>query len=407
MSEPITETCKSQKTPHPDEELQLLSRMADIDRKLLVLSGKGGVGKSTVAANLAVSLAREGKKVGLLDVDLHGPSIPRLLGLVGQRIEPGPEGGIAPFPVSENLSVVSVGMLLDSGRDAVVWRGPRKYGVIRQFLKDVEWGPLDVLVIDSPPGTGDEPLAVAQLVGPDASAVLVTTPQDVAVADVRRSVSFCQMLGLPIAGIIENMSGLHCPHCGEQVDLFKTGGGVTLAIEADAPLLGRIPLDPQIVISGDRGQPFVEDANNTPSQQAFAALIQPLLDASLNSSTPQTPQKETPSMKLAIPTADGKLCMHFGHCKQFALLDIDEATKTVVDTKLLTPPPHEPGVLPRWLHEQGTTVIIAGGIGQRAQTLFTQNGIDVVVGAPVAEPGALAAAYLDGTLETGTNACDH
>ncbi|MDD4061926.1 MAG: Mrp/NBP35 family ATP-binding protein, partial [Kiritimatiellae bacterium] len=202
------------------EELELQTRMERIGKKLLVLSGKGGVGKSTVAANLAMSLAQAGKKVGLLDVDLHGPSQTKIFGLEGRRLESDAAGGIAPIQINEHLSIVSVGLMLDSLDTAVIWRGPMKYNVIRQFLKDVAWGRLDYLVIDSPPGTGDEPLAVAQQVGQTAQAVVVTTPQDVAVADVRRGISFCRKLNLPIAGVVENMSGLICPHCGGHIDLF-------------------------------------------------------------------------------------------------------------------------------------------------------------------------------------------
>ncbi|RPI59683.1 MAG: ATP-binding protein, partial [Planctomycetaceae bacterium] len=181
------------------EEIALQGRMRDIGMKLLVMSGKGGVGKSTVAANLAVSLAEAGKKVGLLDVDVHGPSIPTLMGLQGQKVgTDGPE--LIPLELTENLKIMSVGFLLDNPADAVVWRGPMKYSVIKQFLADVDWGRLDYLVIDSPPGTGDEPLAVAQLVGEPAAAIIVTTPQELALSDVRRSVSFCKMLNLPVLG---------------------------------------------------------------------------------------------------------------------------------------------------------------------------------------------------------------
>jgi Mrp family chromosome partitioning ATPase/predicted Fe-Mo cluster-binding NifX family protein len=398
------------------EELELSTRMERIGRKILVLSGKGGVGKSTVAANLAMSLAQAGKKVGLLDVDLHGPSIPKILGLAGRHLGPEATGGIAPIQINENLSVVSVGLLLDSATDAVIWRGPMKYNVIRQFLKDVEWGRLDYLVIDSPPGTGDEPLAVAQLVGKGAWAVVVTTPQDVAISDVRRSVSFCKTLRLGVAGIVENMSGLICPHCGKQVDLFRIGGGEKLAAEMDVPFLGRIPLDPRIVASGDSGKPFVESVADSPAARAFAAAVEPILNHTKEEESPYPTcltdrkvrnHKEKPTMKIAVPMADGRLCMHFGHCEQFALLEVDDAAKTITGTTYLTPPAHEPGVLPRWLHEQGANVIIAGGMGQRAQSLFSQNGITVVVGAPGETPEKVASAYLEGTLEVGQNVCDH
>jgi Mrp family chromosome partitioning ATPase/predicted Fe-Mo cluster-binding NifX family protein len=394
---------------HEMDELELATRMERIDRKILVLSGKGGVGKTTVAANLAASLAAAGKKVGLLDVDLHGPSIPRMVGLADERIGASPDGSIAPIPLGENLSVVSVGMMLPSETDAVIWRGPMKYGVIRQFLKDVAWGELDFLVIDSPPGTGDEPLAVAQLVGKGAQAVVVTTPQRVAIEDVRRSVSFCRQLEIPIVGMVENMSGMLCPHCNQRVDLFGDSGGQTLAAETNVPFLGRIPIDPRIVAAGDGGRPFVQDLPESPAAKAFAAVIDPILTPPESSESPKSirESKETPRMKIAIPTADGRLCMHFGHCEQFALIEIDPDAKTITNTTCLTPPPHEPGVLPRWLHEQGANVIIAGGMGQRAQALFASNEIEVVVGAPSQSPQAIAEAYLAGTLTTGENVCDH
>jgi len=409
MSQQSAEACRADESQRELEALELQTRMERIGRKILVLSGKGGVGKSTVAANLAMSLAQAGKKVGLLDVDLHGPSIPKILGLDGQRLGPDATGGISPIQISQNLSAVSVGLLLDSTADAVIWRGPMKYNVIRQFLKDVEWGRLDYLVIDSPPGTGDEPLAVAQMVGKGAWALVVTTPQDIAIADVRRSVSFCKTLNLRVAGIVENMSGLVCPHCGEQVDLFKVGGGEKLAAKMGVPFLGRIPLDPRIVASGDSGRPFVESVADSPAAKAFAAVVAPILDQS-SEDEPQYPirkSKEKPKMKIAIPMADGRLCMHFGHCEQFALVGVDDAAKTITSTTYLTPPAHEPGVLPRWLHEQGANVIIAGGMGQRAQGLFSQNGIEVVVGAPAETPEDIVSTYLAGTLEAGQNVCDH
>jgi len=391
------------------EELELQTRMECIGQKILVLSGKGGVGKSTVAANLAISLAQAGKKVGLLDVDLHGPSIPKILGLNGRRLESAVAGGTAPIKVSDNLSVVSADMLLNGATDPVIWRGPMKYNVIRQFLKDVEWGRLDYLVIDSPPGTGDEPLAMVQMVGTGALAVVVTTPQDVAVADVRRSVSFCKTLNLRVAGIVENMSGLVCPHCGRHVDLFKAGGGEKLAIEMNVPFLGRIPLDPQVVTSGDNGTPFIQSFPNSHAAKAFGAVVAPILNPTREdeSSHPIHQHRETEKMKIAIPVVDGELCMHFGHCEQFVLVEVDDTSKTIIGIGYLTPPPHEPGVLPRWLHEQGANVIIAGGMGQRAQGLFSQNGIKVVVGAPAEKPEDVVSAYLAGTLEVGQNVCDH
>ena len=409
MSETCSQFPEVDESQRQLEELELQTRMERIGKKLLVLSGKGGVGKSTVAVNLAVSLALAGKKVGLLGVDLHGPSIPTILGLATQSLGLGAGGAIEPLPVSKNLSVVSVGLIVQSAKDAVVWRGPMKYKVIQQFLKDVAWGHLDYLVIDSPPGTGDEPLSVAQLAGQGASAVVVSTPQAVAIADVRRSVSFCHLLDLPVAGIIENMSGFACPHCGETIDLFPVGGAEQLAAEMGVPFLGRIPIDPQIVTSGDGGQPFVEAFAASPAAKAFAAVVQPILNENVapDPRAAATQPQRNKTMKIAIPTANGKLAAHFGHCEQFALLEVDAEAKTVLNTDFLTPPAHEPGVLPRWLHEQGANMIIAGGMGQRAQGLFVENGIEVVVGAPALAPEAIVSAYLEGGLETGQNLCDH
>jgi Mrp family chromosome partitioning ATPase/predicted Fe-Mo cluster-binding NifX family protein len=416
MSNRCTTTPQDEPAKRELEQVMLQTRMERIGRKLLVLSGKGGVGKSTVAAHLAVALANAGRKVGLLDVDLHGPSIPQLLGLQRRRLGPGADGGIAPIELITNLKVVSVGMMLQSAEQAVIWRGPMKYGAIQQFLREANWGELDDLVIDCPPGTGDEPLAVAQLVGDGAEAVIVTTPQDLAVADVRRSIGFCRTLQLKIAGIVENMSGLVCPHCNELVDLFRTGGGERLAEEMGVPFLGRVPLDPEIVVAGDRGEPPCKHSPEGGSGLAFVAIAGNLLPdcrrrptgdpKTARNTCPQEPE-ENNTVKIAIPVAEGKLCMHFGHCQQFAMVEADGQAGQIVSTRYLEPPPHEPGVLPRWLHEQGTDVVVAGGMGQRAQGLFAQAGIRVVVGAPGDEPEQIAAALLNGTLETGRNVCDH
>jgi len=217
------------------EKEEIAKKLDRIRHKLPVLSGKGGVGKSTVSANLALSLAAKGYKVGLLDVDVHGPSIPQLLGVSAKPEDlalPTDEGvKLKPVSARENLSVMSVGFLLEDRDAAVIWRGPMKNQVIKQFLKDVEWGDLDYLVVDSPPGTGDEPLSIAQLLSGSKGAVIVTTPQDLAVSDVRRCVTFCHQLGLPIVGVVENMSGFVCPSCGEKVEIFKSGGGEKMAAD--------------------------------------------------------------------------------------------------------------------------------------------------------------------------------
>ncbi|MBI4776903.1 MAG: Mrp/NBP35 family ATP-binding protein [Deltaproteobacteria bacterium] len=245
--------------------------------KLLVTSGKGGVGKSTVAVNLAMAFYKRGFSVGLLDVDLHGPSIPGLLGIKDRIAEIHKDQTIEPIMYREGFEVVSLESLLRDKDASVIWRGPLKANMIRQFISDVPWGNLDALVMDAPPGTGDEPLTVAQTV-PDAAAVIVTTPQEISLADVRKSVRFCRQLNMQVAGIVENMSGLNCPHCGGVIDLFKSGGGERLAAMAGVPFLGRIPLDPELVLSGDEGVPLVERNPDSPTVQAYEVMLSRILE---------------------------------------------------------------------------------------------------------------------------------
>jgi ATP-binding protein involved in chromosome partitioning len=252
--------------------------MRPIKNKILVLSGKGGVGKSTVAVHLSVALADRGLTVGLLDVDLHGPSIPRMLGLVGRRAEV-KEGALVPIDYDPRLKVFSIPFVLEGKDAAVIWRGPRKGGAIRQLLSDVRWGPLDVLVVDAPPGTGDEPLSIAQTI-PGVKALVVTTPQVVSVEDVRRSLKFLNKVNLPILGIVENMSGLICPHCHQEITLFKKGGGEALAREWGVPFLGRIPLEPELVAEADSGRPYFKGHETTAAAQAFKQIAETIYQQS-------------------------------------------------------------------------------------------------------------------------------
>jgi len=256
------------------------AKMCRIKRKIMVLSGKGGVGKSTVAVNLAVGLAMAGKRVGLLDVDIHGPSVPKLLNLQEEAIQ-GTAEALIPVEAtfgSGRLLVMSIGLFLSGRDEAVIWRGPRKFGAIKQFLKDVEWGDLDYLVVDSPPGTGDEPLAVAQFIEKADGAVIVTTPQEVAVQDVRRCVVFCREVSLPVLGVVENMSGFVCPKCGEQAHIFGSDGGRLMALEMGVPYLGSIPIEPGIVVSGDSGRPIVHSQPASESAKAFGNIIRAIMD---------------------------------------------------------------------------------------------------------------------------------
>jgi len=405
-----------------EDDKRLNQALCRIKQKIVVLSGKGGVGKSTVAANLAAGLALEGKKVGLLDVDVHGPSIPRLLKLAG--IQPGLEGDMMiPVEWNWNLKVMSLGFLLPDSDEAVIWRGPVKGGVIKQFLENVAWGDLDYLVVDCPPGTGDEPLSVMQLLGEKAQALIVTSPQAVAVDDVRRSVTFCHRLGNPILGIVENLSGFVCPDCGSVHNIFSTGGGEALARDMGVPFLGRIPIDPSVASSGDAGEAFLAVKGQSPSALAFKEIVAeamkraPAVD--MPRMTAQAPAAAPASghavadgpagskLTVAVPTAGGTLCAHFGHCETFAVMDVDTATGRIMETRHETPPPHEPGVIPAWIATLGVDLVIAGGMGQKARDLFTEKGVKVVVGAKADSPEAIVADYLRGCLEVGENTCDH
>ncbi len=401
-----------------DQDAKLRKSLQRIRNKLVVLSGKGGVGKSSVATNLAVGLARQGQKVGLMDVDVHGPSIPRLLHL--EESKPSAvEEGLIPIKWEENLSVISLGFFLPAKSDSVIWRGPVKMKLIQQFLEDVFWGDLDYLVIDCPPGTGDEPLSVMQLLGTDAQGVIVTTPQDLAVDDVRRSVNFCAQTGNPVLGLIENMSGLKCPHCGETVDVFASGGGERLAQEAEVPFLGRIPLDPEVVRNADQGRVTMSENADTPAAKAYGEIVNTIVQTAPSSGNAkeniaQTTAAQNPDsgsadgkLRIAVPVAGGRLCQHFGHSEQFALVDADPESGELKETAYLNPPPHEPGVLPQWLAEQGTQLVLAGGMGSRAVNYFHDYGVRVVTGAQDLPPQELVRSYLQGALTTGENACTH
>ncbi|MCF7853503.1 MAG: P-loop NTPase [Candidatus Pacebacteria bacterium] len=391
---------------------KVAARMRQIKHKIVVLSGKGGVGKSTIAANLAVLLAQQGKRVGLLDVDIHGPSIPRLLGLDGQRLT-ADNDALVPLSVNPNLHVVSIAFALEEHDTALIWRGPLKMGVIQQFLGDVTWGACDYLIVDSPPGTGDEPLSVCQLIDDIDGAVVVTTPQQLALADVRKSITFCRQVGLPIIGVIENMSGLICPHCGAAVDTVETGSGESMARDMGVPFLGRLPLDPQVMRVSDAGTPFALSYAESDIGKQFATIVERINDyctsggkRTMNEN--KQPEADTKSRRFALPLAHGILAQHFGHCSEFMFVDVD-AEDTITNTTSMTPPEHEPGALPAWLREHNADVIIAGGMGSRAQNLLRESGITVIVGADgsAATPQELVMTYLNGKLETGSNVCDH
>jgi ATP-binding protein involved in chromosome partitioning len=254
------------------EQRQLLKhRMNKIKHKIAVISGKGGVGKSTITVNLAATFALHGNRVGILDADIHGPSVPRLLGLTGQHLKVGPPGA---FPVTGQLGlkVVSIDFFLPEEGLPTIWRGPLKMTAIRQFLSDIVWGELDILVIDLPPGTGDEPLSIAQLLPEIDGVIIVTMPSELSRAVVKKAITFAQRLGMPIIGVVENMSGFVCPTCGDKIDIFRSGGGKKLAEEVGVPFLGSIPIDPKVGISSDKGSPFVIDDADSPTANAFVEI---------------------------------------------------------------------------------------------------------------------------------------
>ncbi len=262
------------------EDLMLADSLTRIENTLMVLSGKGGVGKSTVAVNIAAALAASDKMVGLLDIDIHGPSIPTLLKLEGRKATGMSERGLVPVQYNDNLKVMSIEFVIHDqaqAEEAVIWRGPMKHQIIKQFISEVNWGDLDFLIVDAPPGTGDEPLSICQMAPPRSQAIIVTTPQTVAVKDVKKSIKFCKSLGMPIFGIVENMSGFVCPSCGATHELFKGGGGEKLAAETGFRFLGKVPIDPRIVTASDDGKPFVLEHPNSPAAQAFEKIIKPIL----------------------------------------------------------------------------------------------------------------------------------
>jgi len=404
----------SRQDQHKQQDIEIKERLHHIKNKILVMSGKGGVGKSSIAAYLSVALAKKGYRVGLMDVDLHGPSIPRMLGLKGS-VGPGATGGKAhPVRYIPNMEVISIEPLMGENKDAAtIWRGPLKIGVIRQFIADIEWMDLDYMIIDSPPGTGDEPLTVAQTI-PDAKALIVTTPQEISLADVRKSINFCRKVNMVILGLVENMSGLKCPYCGEIIEIFKTRGGILTAKKEGLNLLGTLPFEPEVVSNGDAGSMSLLDDNKLLLTREFNKIVDEIVKLTETGAEPvPESKKKSPGRKkhsadtkvLVVPVSGGKLSAHFGHCEQFAFVETQNGK--ITETEMLSPPAHEPGALPRWLHEQGADVAIVGGMGESAQQLLRERGIEVIIGAPMDSPESLANQYLSNTLITGENVCDH
>jgi ATP-binding protein involved in chromosome partitioning len=397
---------------------RLTEKLTSIKHRLVVMSGKGGVGKSTVAANLAVALAANGHKVGILDGDVHGPNMPKMLGLEGASPEAGPQG-LLPLEAYPNLKVMSMAFLLPDSDTPVAWRGPMKHTLFQQFLSDVDWGDLDYLVVDLPPGTGDEPMSIAQILGSPLWTIIVTTPQDVALLDSRKSVVFAKSLEMNVLGIVENMSGLICPHCKEKIDLFKTGGGVKAAKDFAVPFLASIPIDPMVVVAGDAGIPMISFDSGSEISEVFRALAARVDEMARNSSTPMVfagadtfnenviPAEDYSqfSKTVAVPSMDpgGLTAMrsgHFGHCDAFTLVRVENGK--ISDISVVHNPPHQQGGCQapvNLLHEKRADALIVGGIGMRPLMGFRQAGIDVYYGPDGETVGAVMAQLLQGRLQ--------
>ena len=368
--------------------------MRRIPHKVLVMSGKGGVGKTTVAVNLAYALAAAGHKVGIVDADLHGPDVPLMTGVEGMRGEAGDQG-LTPIEAPGGVRVLSVSMFLPSPDAPVIWRGPAKAGVIAQFLGAADWEGTDVLIVDCPPGTGDEPLSVAQMI-PDADGVvIVTSPQGVSLLDSRKCVGFARQLDLPVLGIVENFSGFACAGCGRRIDLFKRGGGQRAATDLGVRFLGSIPITEAMVEAGDSGKPLVVSTPDDPASVALAGIALAISadwtiadDAAAEPAAATDRHAKAPGMTRLGVTAedmsglDAPIAGHFGHAPVVTVVEVQDGKVVTVTT---VPNPgaanHQPGQMPRFLKSLDVDVVLTGTMGERAKSMFDAFGIRVVGGA--------------------------
>ncbi|WP_022854478.1 P-loop NTPase [Thermodesulfatator atlanticus] len=352
------------------QDRRLQEQLAKIRHKIMVMSGKGGVGKSSVAVNLAIGLSLQDFMVGLLDVDLHGPNVPKMLGLRRAHLPRRPDGRIGPVVYSPNLKFLSIEPLLPEEDAAVIWRGPLKISAIRQFLSDIDWGKLDYLIIDAPPGTGDEPMTVAKTI-PDAYALLVTTPQEVSLIDVKKSYNFCKKVKMRILGLVENMSGFICPHCGKEVDLFKRGGGERLAEELGIKFLGRIPVDPRVVAAGDSGKPMIAAYPESKTAEAFEELVRNVIAATEEL---YRDIQEGRFMRVAIPVEGPLVAEDIEKAPLFAIYDIENG---MVKVKDVLPKP-EDAPLDLWLKEQVATHVLAPSFPKKLKEQLLNMGIKTI-----------------------------
>lgn len=371
------------------QDKRVREQLSKIKHKIMVMSGKGGVGKSTIAVNIAVGLSLQDFMVGLLDVDLHGPSIPQMLGARDLKLTRRPDGRLGAIKYSPNLKFLSIEPLLPSEDSAIIWRGPIKISAIKQFIGDIDWGELDYLIIDAPPGTGDEPLTVAKTI-PDAYALIVTTPQEVSLIDVKKSIKFCQKVKMRILGIVENMSGFICPHCGKPVDLFKRGGGQKLAEEMGLRFLGKIPVDPRVVDTGDRGKPIVGAYPESVTAEAFDNLIRNIISATEEMAKDVAQEKY---MRIAIPVSSPqKFESDPEKFELFALYDI-ENNKILVKDVVKKPKEQD---LADFLNEQVVTHIFLYNPPEELANKINENKVKLLVTVdPEGNPDQMIQEYLN------------
>lgn len=416
--------------PEKNESFQIETHpLNEIRRTIAVLSGKGGVGKSMITALLATYLQRTGKyRVGVLDADVTGPSIPKLFG--ADQFKPrGSEEGLFPVRTHSDIQLMSINLLLEDPSAPVVWRGPILANTVKQFWSDVIWGDLDFLLLDMPPGTGDIPLTVFQSLPLD-GIVIVTSPQDLVSLIVQKAIHMAQMMQIPIVGLVENMSHVICPHCGEKIAVFGNGKTEAVAQSTGIPYLGSLPIDPELTRLCDEGA--IERVHKPYLSECLAALerIPPrhaatgqAPAAAETAAKPQAVQKEpeggpketeqepsananrsgeTMMKKVAIAAKDGAVADHFGHCDGFMVYSIEESGST--QKEFVANPGHKPGFLPNFLHDRGVQIIITGGIGSSAVDIFREKGIDVISGAQGTVDDVMNR-YLDGSLLSTGSVC--
>ena len=375
-------------------DYQIRWTLDQIRHKILVMSGKGGVGKTSVAVTLALMLARRGYAVGLIDVDLHGPDVYRMLG-VGEPLDLVHGQYYLPADVARNLKLVSVEAMMKNRDAAIIWRGPVKHKIIRQFLTEIQWGHLDFLVIDSPPGTGDEPLTVARTI-PEVQAVIVTTPQEISLADVRKAIQFCRKVDMQILGLIENMGHVHCPDCGASIPLFSSGQGSRDLHTLGLPVLGSLPFDPEVVAAADEGRLTELAVSQSPFLQAMEMVATALVAAlQEQEAEAKQPQREPGTRVYAAPVVDGRLAPQCNQEQRFVFVTVRD--QQIVAQTEATPPDFRPGLLPDWLERQGVTHLVAAGLTNNAQKLFQRKGMEVLTAAAGTPIEALVTGLIQGS----------